>query len=283
MLNELLEGLESGKPKPFSYNKGTESKNIHTVSGRKKIYARFAGAEQLPNSLDAFDVIYLPLETDIETFRSLAKTGKRIGADMPRGMFGQEDNVRKKLSEVKDAGINIAFAGNLGSVKIAKDLGMEIHAGLGLNIYNTESIFAAEKLGIGEILLSFELSLIQAKKLGGDIPRGLLAYGSLPLMLTRNCPVARGLKCSECRRENGLTDRMGIYFPVRCRWGCSEIFNSRPVYMADRLNEIENADFILLYFTVENKRQCGEIINDFLTETKPQGEFTRGLYYKGLL
>ena len=62
----------------------------------------------------------------------------------------------------------------------------------------------------------------------------------------------------------------------------SEILNSRPVYMADRLSEIKNVDFILLYFTDESKQQAQNIIKQYLVGGKPQGEFTRGLFYRGV-
>ena len=34
----------------------------------------------------------------------------------------------------------------------------------------------------------FESTLKNAESLGSDIPRGIIVYGRMPLMLTRNCP-----------------------------------------------------------------------------------------------
>ena len=63
-----------------------------------------------------------------------------------------------------------------------------------------------------------ELTLAQGEALGGSLPRGLVAYGRLPLMLTRACPAANGPKgCLHCARTGPapvLTDRRGARFPV---------------------------------------------------------------------
>lgn len=101
-------------------------------------------------------------------------------------------------------------------------------------------------------------------------------------MLTRNCPVKNGKTCEECKRQSSITDRKGISFPVRCNMGYSEILNSRPVFMADRLSEIKNNDFLFFNFTVESKDEVNKIMESYYNETGPDGDFTRGLLYRGV-
>ena len=60
---------------------------------------------------------------------------------------------------------------------------------------------------LSQATLSFELTLAQASALGGEMPRGLIAYGSIPLMLTRNCPISNGKSCRSCRKDGVLIDR----------------------------------------------------------------------------
>ena len=55
-----------------------------------------------------------------------------------------------------------------------------------------------------------------------------------------------------------------------------------PVFMADRLTEIRNMDFILLYFTKENKETCADVISSYIRSGKSKGDFTRGLLYRGV-
>ena len=52
--------------------------------------------------------------------------------------------------------------------------------------------------------------------------------------------------------------------------------------MADRLDEIKNAGFIMLYFTTETKQKAAEIISAYRSGKSPIGEFTRGLLYRGV-
>ena len=84
------------------------------------------------------------------------------------------------------------------------------------------------------------------------------------------------------RSQSGLTDRKGIFFPVLCENGFSEIFNSRPTYMGDRLSELCRVDFHLYDFTTESKTECAEILRAYAAGKAPVGEYTRGLFYRGV-
>ena len=52
--------------------------------------------------------------------------------------------------------------------------------------------------------------------------------------------------------------------------------------MLDRLREIQNVDFYFLDFTVESKEECAQILDALETGAAPRGEFTRGLFYRGV-
>ena len=104
-------------------------------------------------------------------------------------------------------------------------------------------------------------------------------------MLTRNCPAANSAKgCLHCTAAPELTDRKGVHFPVQCYGACSEVLNSVPLWMADRLAEVKQMDFGVLRFTTETREEQQSILEAYLHAdgTPPaQGTFTRGLYYKG--
>lgn len=248
---------------------------------KRSIYARFSHVSQVPDELSPIEVIYLPMFTDIEKMTELSKKVK-VGAEIPRGIFSSDERVLSRLRMLCEKGITLAYCTNLDAVALAAEAGMQIHTAFTLNIYNTLSLCELERLGVEEATVSCELTLRQIKKLGGKIKRGLIAYGRIPLMLTRNCPIKNGKTCAECGSNSYLTDRMGVKFPVVCSNSCSEVLNSRPVYLADRLGEIENVDFITLYFTKETKEEAGRIIEKCVKGEKPDGEFTRGLYYRGV-
>jgi len=80
-----------------------------------------------------------------------------------------------------------------------------------------------------------------------------------------------------------LVDRMGVEFPVVCKNGASFVLNSRPIWLADKANELRNLDFGLLYFTNETKYECERVISAYNNNEKADSEFTRGLYFRKVL
>lgn len=58
-----------------------------------------------------------------------------------------------------------------------------------MNFVNTLDLLWAEEYGIKDAELSFELDFKRINALGGNIPRGIISYGYLPLMICRSCPV----------------------------------------------------------------------------------------------
>ena len=267
-LTQKIIALPERKVQPFSY----EIKK-HKAA-KPEIICRFKDEAQIPENLDGVSEIILPINS--------IKTRLDASAEIPRGIFGNGEKILAALTGLKEKGVRNAWAGTLDGMVLGKKVGMEISAGLGSNIFNSFAVSFYEDFGVKKALLSAEMTLNQAAHLGGTLPRGLFAYGRVPLMLTRNCPVKNKKSCAECRQQSSLTDRKSMSFPVSCSWGCSELLNSKPVYMADRLDEIRNADFLLLYFTTESRDEAQKIINAYRTGAKPTGEFTRGLLYRGV-
>ncbi|MBQ8228867.1 MAG: U32 family peptidase [Clostridia bacterium] len=270
-LTELEQNIIGSHTKAFAPN----DFNIPSHKSQSpKIICRFKNEESIPNDLTGVSEIILPLNNIKSRFDATAQ--------LPRGIFGNSQKIYNKLVELKSKGVTSAFADTLDGIEIAKKAGLTVTAGYGTNIFNSVSLEAYKTLGVNNALLSPELTLNQIKNLGSELPRGIFAYGKLPLMLTRNCPVKNVKSCGECKQTGTITDRKNTVFTIDCSSGMSEILNSRPVYMADRLNEIKNTDFILLYFTDESKQQAQNIIKQYLSGGKPQGEFTRGLLYRGV-
>ena len=242
-------------------------------AGTKKWYFRFRDASAIPENLQ-FDRLFLPLSTPKQT---LAK--HHAGVYLPRGLFGSQ---KQTLKALRESGAPYALCDTLDAVAIAKEAGTEIIGGPFLNLFNTLALKEAEEIGVSEAAVSYELTVNQINRLGGDLPRGVCVYGRTPLMLTRNCPIKNGMTCAQCGRKQSITDRKGIAFPVRCENGFSEIFNSRPTCLSDRIHELHNIDFYLLDFTTENKAECRQIIENYRHGAPADGAYTRGLYYRGV-
>lgn len=269
-LQKLTTLLSQGK----QYKIADYKKNITThISQSPKTYMCFYDENAIPDGIEC-DKIFLPLECNKSSFEKY-----NAGVIIPRGIFSNYDEVLKK---VQNSGAKYALCNTLDAVALCRQAGVKIIGGAFLNVFNSVSAQKMKALGVDEITLSHELTLTQISKLAGDIPRGVVAYGRTPLMITKNCPVKNGKTCAQCQRKSSITDRMGIEFPVLCSNGFSEIFNSRPVYMAERLTEIKNVDFLMLVFTTESKTQCADIIRKYKNYEKSDCEFTRGLFYRGV-
>lgn len=254
----------------------------HAAKSELKFHVRLADAAQIPDNLDNVENLYFPLEIAENYVESVKKHSVNVGIEIPRGIFGNFPYVEKQLERAKQLGVDIAYCSTIDAVALAKKHGMKIHTGFSMNVFNSLSVAEFERLGVKSITLSPELTLDRAAKIGGAIERGIIAYGRLPLMLTRNCPMKNAVSCEQCKKRGYLKDRMGIKFPIVCKLGCSELLNSRPIYMGDRMGEIKNMDFITLYFTKEKKETVDAILDAYRKRKGVKGEFTRGLYYRGV-
>ncbi|MBQ3150680.1 MAG: U32 family peptidase [Clostridia bacterium] len=280
-LNELrrsaIEKLTEHK-RQFKRNRFVPVSQNHTPHKAEKaeIYVRFADENQIPDELDVSKVI-LPIRSDDNTFKKY-----NAAAELPRMMFGRENAVAKRLEELKNSGVTEAVFGTLDGLAVIQKVGLSPIAGFGSNVFNTSALSELQKMNVKEALLSCELTLKESARLGGEIRRGVFAYGRIPLMITRNCPVKNGTDCKSCRQNGSLTDRKGMEFPVDCRSGCAEILNSVPTYLGDKKEDIKNIDFLLLYFTKETKQECEHIISLFKKGLPFDGDFTRGLALRGV-
>ncbi len=247
------------------------------------LHARFFKEEQIPENLVGISRIILPIEVSAKTVESLNEKGIEVAIEVPTPVFSNADKYIEKLKELKNHGASLAWVCTLDGIGIAKRADFDFATGFGMNVFNSLSLGEMQNIGAADSLLSCEINLSEASRLSGDIPRGIMIYGRIPLMLTRNCPIRNKLTCAECGSESSLVDRMGVHFPVVCKNGASFILNSRPLWMADKQNGLRNIDYGLLYFTNEEKNECERVIEAYNNNERTEGEFTRGLYFKNVL
>lgn len=260
----------------------------HTGSPSKEPWIlRFDSDKQLPSpetikGLGRKTEILLPLLTEEGTFRTLSNEGIPFGVEIPRALYGFQGRIKKALKKAEENGASFVYAGTMDGIAFAKKTGLPVMGGFTLNVFNSVAANEYRKLGIERMVLSTELTLSEIGSLRSPIETGIVAYGRTPLMLMRNCPIRNGMTCEQCGRTKSLKDRKGIEFPVRCNNGASNLLNSRPLYLGDRLEEIKGTDFLMLYFTVERKEQVERTLKE-MNEGEPfKGEITRGLYYRGV-
>lgn len=261
-----------------------------------KLRVVFRSAEQIPSDIDGVEMAYIPLETEPSLMKyaadMLTKRGIIPAVEAPRGLFGEEDNILKMAISARKLGINDIMIHNVGLLPALAEVGMNIHGGFGLNVFNSRALDESACMGLIDNELSYELTLNQAAALESSQPRGLIIRGRIPMMLTRNCPAAASPKgCSGIAKEGGICgiiDRTGKELPVICRSGCSEIFN--PVMMsvvenvAGKSSHTLSLDWVTLRFTDEDDEQCSAVINEYTSgNIRREAGITAGLYFKGVL
>lgn len=235
--------------------------------------------------LNYFDIIFVPLFQVKNISKDvIEKYSKKLGVEIPRIYFDREDNIESMLDTVEEIGINKALSHTTGKIYLADKKGFDVYSGFGSNITNSYSVDILEKNinNLKNITLSFENTVNNINKIKTNTPLSVIVYGYLPLMTVRNCPVNEEVGCKNCNKNKSLTDRMGKKFKVKCNGQTSEIFNTYPVCIFDKLDKLkDNIDRVFL-FTNENSKEIDVVIDKYLKKER-LAESTKGCYFRKLL
>ena len=246
-------------------------------------WLRLSDASQMTAAVTALaDRVFFPLDTDPLLLQQWSQQ-LPVGVEIPRALWGMEDTVRCRLAEAKSAGAICALCGNIGAIPLAVEAGLQPIGGFGLNVTNTGTLAAYQRLGLVAATLSQELTWTQMRQpWDGEI--GALVYGRQPLMLVRNCPRRETRGCDGCDGHTGaLVDRLGVRFPLECTSKTQvEVLNSAPLWWADKLSELPPLDFRLLHFTDETPAEVAQILHTYREGGPNPPQITRGLYRRGV-
>lgn len=252
-------------------------------SASHKMRARLEKFSQYSDCFSDFEYISLPVGEILKNKGEISRIEPKIIAELPELLYpGETDALRSQLLEIKALGIFDAAVGNLGTLYLARELGFTLHGGHRLNITNSLSLISYEKLGLSSATLSFEMSFDSINALSGNIPRGYISYGFLPLMLFRVCPQKGENGCGGCNGIQALKDRKNIDFTLLCRgrkYSC--LLNSVPLYLGDKKSF--DTDFEILYFTKETPCECAETVMRIKKKAPLPGAKTSGIYYRTLI
>ena len=176
---------------------------------------------------------------------------------LPEVIFDSERaEVERMLRFAAENGAEWALVGNLGHAELARAAGLSLVGDFRLNCYNNSSAAELERAGFEEIILSPELTLAQMRDIGGRTRT--IVYGRLPLMITEKCVGKELGGCGACEKQRtSLVDRKGVEFPVRRRpEHRSVIFNSVPIYMGDRADELRAYGVYAQHFVFTTESVC---------------------------
>lgn len=222
------------------------------------------------------ETVYAPLEV-------AAQTG--LPAILPRVFSDNEQpEVEMLLGEAMSRGAKTVLAGNIGHIALARRLGFAVRGDFGLNAYNSRTLHALAEMGVQRQTLSFEARLAQIRDMKGPLETEMVVYGYLPLMIFENCAIRRqhGGKCSCQDGITYLTDRRGERFALLPEYGCrNTLLNSRPLCLREDFARL-GVQTARLLFTTETPEECARIARAFLEDTPLAGEFTKGLYKRGV-
>lgn len=245
-----------------------------------KFRAEVCTKEQLAEIIGdrRLELIYAPLSL----LGSLPAGGsERLVAVLPVFLGDCEASVGKRLGALRDIGVTKALAHTVGHIGLLKKYGFEIYGGARLNCLNSETLSFLAGCGVQDTVVSTELTARQINSLKKPFPIGFLAYGFLPLMITRRCPIRDGKPCGTSCCGKYITDRKGRKMKVVCSENTAEILNADALDLGDRTDAFQNADFAVLKFTVETK--VSPVLSAYAEGRRSGTEpFTRGLYFRGI-
>lgn len=247
-------------PRPYSYAPPPRMPKAKRT--RAALCLELAQYRALPR--DYFDEIYLPL-----WLLSSLPQGEPLpdGVWLPPVIFDSEEAaVRRMMEEAKARGVTRALCDNLSHIAVAAALGFSPSGGFRLNVRNKESLEVYRAMGVTDICLSPELTLPQARDVGGRV----ITYGRIPLMLLERCFIKENFGCDFCKSAC-FSDRRGARFPIRGIYPHRNLlFNSIVTYMGDKqdvLREAALSEFFL--FTTESAEETRAAVSAYRAGRTP--------------
>lgn len=280
-LDALLKKREVLRPWPTT-DEHVPALPLRTLPSRRTLRARFESWEQVPErALDGIEYLILPIaQADRVPREWRAKTL----LELPRVMFGKlEEDTARRIAATQDAGFAGYEVSNIAHLRLCR--GLPMSGSFGLNITNQLAAQFYADNGLGSMLIlpevkDSDISTIAPTCDGKPVPTGVITYGHMPLMVTRACPLQNIHDCAHCDKTGVLTDRKAKKFPVRCGLGVRTIYNPVPIYMGDKPGAL-TVDYGVAYFTLESREEAAKILEMIRTHAPFEGDFTRGLYFKG--
>lgn len=237
------------------------------------------------------DRLYVPLEIAaqgdgaLDVFRDM---GIPIAAVLPRAVNeGEMDAVWSLAERARLYGAAELVGGNLGYVRMARELGMPLRGDYGLNAANSRALEALAQAKFASATVSPELSMKQIEALVKPLDTEMIVYGRMPVMVSEHCIIRTSAERCACDKPVMMHDANGEQYPVLKEYGCRNvIFDKTKIFLADRAERYESAGLwgARLLFSSESARECVQVLQRY----KRRGDYApngvgRGLYGKGML
>ncbi|MBE6563642.1 MAG: U32 family peptidase [Ruminococcaceae bacterium] len=275
-----------------------EEKNEYSAPVPKKDRRKLYTAEFLrlsdvtEKAKEFFDIIYLPLD-------EAEKTTEKVFAPAlyPLTFDGEKEELKKRLEAyATNRGEKCEILVNgLGQAHLAKECGLVPIGSFRFNVTNKEA---------AKVILRYTENVC----ISPEAPMGLLKdtgekssaviYGRIPLMHTQRCMLSNGgascafggaggrvypaknkkmrdgaVNCDGKFCLGALSDRKNASFPMVGLPDCTNIiYNSVPIYMGDKMGEIEKLPTGRFHFifTVESPAECDRALEGYEKRLAPR-------------
>lgn len=220
--------------------------------------------------------------------------------------FQSTKELEKTLDILKTTDIfNEVYLNNLSQISLLNEIKIDKIADIGLNVFNKLTVSKLLEMGFVRVVLSPELNKDQIKEIAKEYHDyiEILSHGLLPVMTMIHCPMSVNLGCTfesdcdACKYSRGffLEDAKNEKFLVERSSKVSEIFNSHPIVLSDKIKtymdyKIGNFKLnlredipqtIKLYREILNKKDFNDkYVKDSLIEK--YGNITYGHYNRGV-
>ncbi|MBQ8641831.1 MAG: U32 family peptidase [Clostridia bacterium] len=270
------------------------------AGGASPAVAVLTGREQWTDGLaSAFETVYLPADEYLR-WAEEGTLPENAGADLPPLVFG---GLAEQIGALEKAGCTHVRFHSPGQLYLLRQTRMHTCGSFRLNVWNSDALHWWYEQGADRVTLSPEVTLGGLRSLAGaGMPGGAVVYGHIPLMLTERCVLqgqARresggrktilpcgglggrmpdpgrtcgGTRENPCRCTGTLTDRLGNPFPVQAKNGESVIYNTLPLWMADRMHTLPPLTHRVFLFTVETAAEIRQVLIDTAAGTARTGK-----------
>lgn len=261
----------AGKKAETSAGVWPRPENFSPVMGERSCEV-LAGDQVTAEAMAYFDRIYIPCDRYTCARYTCARYTEggpldgraELCALLPAIVY-DDRTTEKILGALAHGGCRRVMVNTLGQLKLAKEMGFTADGSFRLNLTNSEALETWYGLGLASAVISPELKLPAVRDL--RYPCGVTVYGRIPLMITERCFVSDGgcsLKGKHSPCKAYISDRRGEVFPVFSDGSCrSVIYNSRKIWMADRLDEIRNMSTMHFMFTDETAAEVDAVIEGY--------------------
>lgn len=285
LMPPLPKAEDSGHLDPRKMLEPQDKQNSGTL--KRRMTAEFLSYEMIPDeAFGFFDRIFVPMED------AAFADGEKICVSLPPVTVGKAaDELEEKLRHLSGH----VLVHGIGQARMARKCGLDPEFSIRANVLSARLL---EKLSdfASPVCFSPEASIGAARD--ATVPFSLVVYGKIPLMHTQRCLISDGARycqsggfggrhfpVSEKKHKGGrvscdgrlcfaeLRDRRDATFFTVGLPDCSNaVFNSVPIYMADRMEEIdlpmlESLHFI---FSDETKDECRRVIEAYRLKKRPK-------------